>query len=75
MIVSETTRLRLRAPRELFRADEQEQPAKTALFAGGKKPGLRANFFALMNLAYAQYVKDKKQAGTKQGGSEQHTHR
>jgi hypothetical protein len=27
----------------------EEQPAKTALFAGGKEPGLRANFFALMN--------------------------
>jgi hypothetical protein len=25
------------------------QPAKTALFAGGKEPGLRANFFAPIN--------------------------
>jgi hypothetical protein len=25
------------------------QPAKTTLFAGGKAPGLRANFFALIN--------------------------
>jgi hypothetical protein len=26
----------------------QQQPAKTTLFAGGKEPGLRANFFALI---------------------------
>jgi hypothetical protein len=30
-------------------AQPTAQPAKTALFAGGKEPGLRANFFALIN--------------------------
>jgi hypothetical protein len=28
------------------RRNPQAQPAKTTLFAGGKEPGLRANFFA-----------------------------
>jgi len=47
-------RQRTWAPRELFRrgavgAQPAAQPAKTALFAGVKEPGLRANFFALIN--------------------------